>query len=167
MWRAIERHYFLGFHRVAVACCLKAWSTRGQRWINYLCTLYRSLTVGILISMQRRAALNVEPWWSLYVNRLVLIGHFSVDKVSIETKSNQELRVTTFPRLSLRIMNIKGGIKKRGAEFTLVMFLSDLSKLHLHCRSPRRRSLSRSRSRYEHLLLCLLKTDEETSCFWV
>lgn len=58
-------------------------------------------------------------------------------------------------------MNIKGGINERGAEFNLVMFLSDFSKLRLHCRSPRRRSLSRSRSRYgQHLYL--LEMVEET-----
>lgn len=81
----------------------------------------------------------------------MLIGQFSFDWFHLKLK-NRESRVTTFPRVS-EVYEYQRWHHGMGAELTLVMILPDFSKLHLHYRSPRRRSVSRSRSRYEQIFL--------------
>lgn len=131
-------------------------STKGNGWINDIRILH---TVRLLYQSVCRGN---QPLMSSHDDICIWNEWCSLDNcLSLGFTWNSEKPGTTCNHVSLcvslRIMNIKSGInRKGGAEFTLVMVLSDFSKLHLHCRSPRRRSISRSRSRYGQFLWYLL-----------
>lgn len=108
-------------------------------------------TVRVLIGMHRQAAFNVKPWWSLLSDSWTLdnfhLTGFTWNSGKPGTTCNH---VSSCVSEDYEYQRWHHG---RGAEFALVIILSDFSKLHLRYRSPRRRSVSRSRSRYKQILI--------------
>lgn len=118
---------------------------------NLIGWIIECFTPGMLIGLHRQAALNVKPWWSLWSDSCSLDAFHLMGFIW-----NSEKPGTTCNHVSSCLSEdyeYQRWHHGRGAEFALVMILSDFSKLRLHYRSPRRRSASRSRSRYEQIFI--------------
>lgn len=101
--------------------------------------------IGWRLGRGQRSVLLLRCWSACTDRQSLMSSHDELWK-------SGDLRVTTFPRFS-EDHEYQRWHRGRGAEVALVMTLSDFSKLYLHRRSPRRRSVSRSRSRYEQLFM--------------